>query len=190
MNIIVVLGLALALAMDAFAVSIGVSLMMRGCSSRQTLRLAASFGLFQFVMPILGWAAGRTVISAIQDYDHWIAAGLLVFVAVRMMGGALKKEDEGKAAASCPDMTRGGHLLMLSLATSLDALAVGLGLAALRVPVVYPAAVIGIVAFALTAAGTRLGPALGKWVGKWAEVAGGVVLLAIAAKILVDHLGG
>jgi putative Mn2+ efflux pump MntP len=80
-------------------------------------------------------------------------------------------------------------LLVLSLATSLDVLAVGLGLAALNVPVVYPSAVIGLVAFILTAAGTKLGPVLGRWPGKWAEIAGGVVRLVIAAKILIDHLG-
>jgi len=186
-NLGVVLAIALALAMDAFAVSIGVSLVMRGCSMRQTLRMAGSFGLFQFVMPVIGWAAGRTVSRYIEDYDHWIAAGLLVFIAVRMIAGALKKEGD-REGASCPDLTRGGRLLMLSLATSLDALAVGLSLAALRVAVVYPAVVIGVVCFLMTAAGTRIGPALGKWAGKWAELAGAFVLVVIAAKILIDHL--
>jgi putative Mn2+ efflux pump MntP len=101
----------------------------------------------------------------------------------------LKKEKDGQRA-SCPDLTRGGPLIVLSLATSLDALAVGLSLAALGAPVLYPALVIGVVAFVLTAAGTKLGPVLGKWVGRWAEVAGGLVLIAIAVKILADHLGG
>jgi putative Mn2+ efflux pump MntP len=182
-----VLAVALALAMDAFAVSIGVSLSMRGCSLRQTLRLAASFGLFQFAMPVIGWAAGRTISRAIESFDHWLAAGLLVFVAVRMSAGALGKKKPGKTAAG-PDMTRGGRLVLLSLATSLDALAVGLSFAALGAAVLYPAAVIGVVCFLLTALGTRIGPALGKWAGKWAELAGALVLFLIAAKILVDHL--
>jgi manganese efflux pump family protein len=189
MNIIVVLGIALALAMDAFAVAIGVSLSMRGCTSKQTIRLSLYFGVFQFAMPILGWAAGRTVVGAIQAVDHWVAAGLLVFIGGKMMAEALKKEEHGDEAASCPDQTRGRRVLVLSLATSLDALAVGLGLAALRVPVVYPALVIGVVAFIVTAIGTKLGPILGRWAGKWAEIAGGLVLVGIAAKILVDHLG-
>ncbi len=189
MNLAVVLGLAVALAMDAFAVAIGVSLMMGGCSTRQMLRLSLSFGLFQFFMPILGWLAGHTVEKRIEKFDHWIAAGLLLFVAGKMIKEALEKNRDGGDAASCPDMTRGHRLLMLSLATSLDALAVGLGLAALHVPVVYPSAVIGLVTFIVTAAGTKLGPVLGRWAGKWAEIAGGVVLLAIAAKILIDHLG-
>jgi manganese efflux pump family protein len=188
MNLAVILGIAVALAMDAFAVAIGVSLMMGGCSMRQMLRLSLSFGLFQFFMPVLGWLAGHTVEKRIQKFDHWIAAGLLLFVAVKMIKEALEKKRDGSETASCPDMTRGHRLLMLSLATSMDALAVGLGLAALHVSVVYPSVIIGLVAFTLTAAGTKLGPLLGRWAGKWAEIAGGVVLLAIAAKILIDHL--
>ena len=189
MNILVVLGIALALAMDAFAVAMGVGLMMGGCSRRQTLRLAWHFGVFQLGMPILGWAAGRTVIGAIRRYDHWIAAALLVLVAGKMIHGAVRKEKDGERASG-PDLTRGGSLIVLSLATSMDALAVGLTLAALGAPVVFPALVIGAVAFVLTTAGTRLGPILGKWVGRWADVAGGLVLIAIAIKILADHLGG
>jgi putative Mn2+ efflux pump MntP len=189
MSFPVVLGLAVALAMDAFAVSIGVSLMMGGCSTRQMLRLSLSFGLFQFFMPVLGWLAGHTVEKHIRTFDHWIAAGLLLFVAVKMIKEAVEKSRDGAAPGSCPDMTRGHRLLMLSLATSMDALAVGLGLGALGVAVVYPAVVIGLVAFTMTAAGTKLGPVLGRWAGRWAEIAGAVVLLVIAAKILIDHLG-
>ncbi len=189
MSFLVVLGIALALAMDAFAVAVGVGLSLRGCSSRQTLRLAGSFGLFQFVMPILGWAAGRSVVGLIQNYDHWLAAGLLVFIGGRMILEAVKREESRPEGAACPDPTRGGRLLVLSLATSIDALAAGLGLAALGARVVYPALVIGLVAFVLTAAGAKLGPLAGRWAGRWAEVAGGVVLLGIAAKILVEHLG-
>ncbi|MDD8026302.1 MAG: manganese efflux pump MntP family protein [Acidobacteriota bacterium] len=189
MSLLVVLGLALALAMDAFAVAVGVGLSMRGCSSRQTFRLAFHFGLFQFAMPILGWAAGRTVVGLIRDYDHWLAAGLLVFIGGKMMVEALRREKRGSGGAIGSDPTRGGRLVILSLATSIDALAAGLGLAALGVPVVYPALVIGVVAFALTAVGAKLGPLAGRWAGKWAELAGGLVLIGIAAKILFDHLG-
>jgi len=184
----VLLAIALAMAMDTFAVTIGVSLAMKGCSPSQTLRLAGSFGLFQFFMPIVGWAAGRTVVDLIRNFDHWIAAGLLVFVAGKMIFEALEKRKSEETAASCPDKTRGGRLLLLSLATSIDALAVGLSLAALNVPVVYPAVVIGVVTFFVSALGTKIGPVLGRWVGKGAEIAGGLVLLAIAAKILIEHL--
>jgi putative Mn2+ efflux pump MntP len=183
-----ILAIALGLSMDAFAVAVGVSLAMKGCTAAQTVRMAGSFGLFQFVMPILGWAAGRTVVDLIRDFDHWVAAGLLVFVAGKMLREACEKRKDGTTEASCPDRTRGGRLLLLSLATSIDALAVGLSLAALNVAVVYPAAVIGAVTFVVSALGTKLGPILGRWAGRGAEIAGGLVLLAIAAKILVEHL--
>jgi len=183
----VLLALALAMAMDTFAVAIGVSLVMKGCTPRQTFRLAGSFGSFQFLMPLLGWTVGRTVVDLVRGFDHWLAAGLLAVVAGKMIVEALEKKKDGKAAGPCPDKTRGGHLLLLSLATSIDALAVGLSLAALNVSVVYPAAVIGLVTF-VSAVGTKIGPVLGRWAGKSAELAGALVLLAIAAKILVEHL--
>ncbi|HNQ81307.1 MAG: manganese efflux pump MntP family protein [Acidobacteriota bacterium] len=184
----VLLALALAMAMDTFAVAIGVSLVMKGCTPRQTFRLAGSFGSFQFLMPLLGWTVGRTVVDLVRGFDHWLAAGLLAVVAGKMIVEALEKKKDGKAAGPCPDKTRGGHLLLLSLATSIDALAVGLSLAALNVSVVYPAAVIGLVTFVVSAVGTKIGPVLGRWAGKSAELAGALVLLAIAAKILVEHL--
>lgn len=188
MNFGVLVAIALAMAMDTFAVAVAVSLGLRGCTPRQTLRLAGSFGFFQFIMPIVGWAAGRTVVDLIRDFDHWVAAGLLVFVGGRMIFEAFGKKKGGQNAGSCPDKTRGGHLLLLSLATSIDALAVGLSLAALSVPVITPAAVIGVVTFFVSVAGTKIGPVLGRWAGKGAELAGGLVLLAIAAKILLEHL--
>jgi manganese efflux pump family protein len=183
----VILAIAVALALDTFAVSIGVSLVQRGCTPRQTLRMSASFGFFQFSMPIIGWAAGRTIVGLIQSFDHWLAAGLLVFGGGKMILESFHGEEK-KAAAAGLDKTRGGRLLLLSLATSVDALAVGLSLAALKVPVVFPAAVIGVVTFLIAALGTKIGPVLGKWIGKWAELAGGLVLLGIAVKILVEHL--
>ena len=183
----VLLAVALAMAMDTFAVAIGVSLTQRGCTPVQTVRMAGSFALFQFLMPIIGWAAGRTIVDLISRYDHWIGAGLLVFVGGKMIFEAFERKDK-KPDAVCPDKTRGGHLLLLSLATSIDALAVGLSLGALNVPIIYPAAVIGVVTFIVSAAGTRIGPVFGRRMGKGAELAGGLVLLAIAAKILVEHL--
>lgn len=186
MNVLFVLGVALALAMDAFAVAVGLSLARDGLRGAQSLRLAFHFGLFQFVMPIAGWAAGQTVVKFIADYDHWIAAGLLVFVGGKMIVESFHKEEEIERKAA--DMTKGFPLILLSVATSLDALAVGLSFGALRVPILLPAAVIGLVCFSVTMAGTKIGPWLGKLAGKWAEIAGGIVLLLIAVKILADHL--
>ncbi|MDP2915195.1 MAG: manganese efflux pump MntP family protein [Candidatus Aminicenantes bacterium] len=186
MSILYVLGVALALTMDAFAVAVGLSLSRDGLRGAQSLRLAFLFGLFQFVMPIAGWAAGQTVIKFITDYDHWVAAGLLVFVGGKMIAESFHKEEEIERKAA--DVTKGFPLILLSVATSLDALAVGLSFGALRVPILLPAAVIGLVCFTVTMAGTKIGPFLGKLAGKWAEIAGGIVLLLIAVKILADHL--
>lgn len=186
MNILVILGIALALAMDAFAVALGLGLSLKPATGRQTFRLAFHFGLFQFVMPIVGWAAGETLVRRIERCDHWVAFVLLVIVGARMTFESFRKEEE--QGPERPDPTRGVSLLVLSVATSLDALAVGLSLAALRVAIVFPAAVIGIVALAMTTLGMRLGPALGKVIGRRAELLGGAILILIGLKILADHL--
>lgn len=186
MSLIVVLGMALALAMDAFAVSIGLSVSLRGLRNLQTFRLALSFGLFQFFMPIIGWAAGEKIVRFIKDYDHWVAFILLLAVGGKMIYESFHAEDEQKKYASDP--TKGLSLLVLSVATSIDSLAVGLSLAALRVKIVYPAVIIGIVAFTMTIVGVKIGPVLGRVIGKRAEFAGGAVLILIGVKILAEHL--
>ncbi|MBM3285175.1 MAG: manganese efflux pump [Candidatus Aminicenantes bacterium] len=186
MNFLVVLGLALALAMDAFAVSLGVGLNLVRASAIQTLRLAFSFGLFQFFMPVIGWSAGTTVIRLIERFDHWVAFALLLGVGSKMIFESFRGRRDIRANKSDP--TKGLSLFVLSIATSLDSLAVGLSLAALRVAVVYPAAIIGIVAFVMTVAGMKLGPLAGRVIGKRAELAGGLILILIGIKILADHL--
>lgn len=186
MSFAVILGMALALAMDAFAVSVGLGLSLNPATAGQTFRPTASFGLFQFIMPILGWAAGERIIGYIEHFDHWVAFALLIGVAGHMIFGSFRSEKEDGRQKRDP--TTGLPLLVLSMATSLDALAVGLSLAALHVAIVFPAAVIGIVAFGLTVAGIKLGPLLGRVVGKRAELAGGAVLILIGVKILIDHL--
>jgi putative Mn2+ efflux pump MntP len=186
MSFFLVLAVALSLTMDAFAVSVGLSLARAGLTNAQALRLSFHFGLFQFLMPIVGWAAGRSFVHYIESFDHWMAATLLVFVGGKMMVEALKKEkSETKNAA---DATKGFSLILLSLATSMDALAVGLSFAALGVPIVYPSVIIGVVCFSVTILGTKIGPVLGKIAGKSAELSGGAVLILIAVKILIDHL--
>ncbi|MGA2586652.1 MAG: manganese efflux pump MntP family protein [Candidatus Aminicenantales bacterium] len=186
MSFFFVLGVALSLAADAFAVSVGLSLGRSGLTRRQSFRLAFHFGLFQFMMPVAGWAAGRSFVGLIGGFDHWVAAALLVFVGGKMIVESFHEEKRSERKAV--DATRGFSLVVLSLATSLDALAVGFSLAALHVPIVYPAAVIGVVCFSITLIGTRIGPGLGKIAGKWADIAGGAVLILIAIKILIDHL--
>lgn len=186
MNVLSIVGVALALSMDAFAVSVGLSIARNGLDRGQGFRLALHFGVFQSVMPILGWAAGRSLVRLIGAYDHWAAAALLVFVGGKMIVESFHKEEH--ILREKRDMTRGFSLILLSVATSLDALAVGLSFGALRWPILAPAGIIGAVCAMVTAAGTKIGPVLGKFAGKWAELAGGTVLILIAVKILIDHL--
>ena len=185
MSLLSLLALAVALALDAFAVSVAVGASLRTVSGRQTFRLAWHFGLFQALMPILGWAAGRTVSGLLGAVDHWIAFGILAVVGARMVAGAFRGEEEVRES----DPTRGLTLLLLSIATSLDALAVGLSLSLLQVSIWWPALVIGVVAAGFTIAGLQAGRLAGAAarLGRWAEFGGGAVLILIGIKILLDH---
>jgi putative Mn2+ efflux pump MntP len=185
MSLLALLGIAVGLAMDAFAVSIGIGLRAQHVSPRTTLRLAWHFGFFQFLMPVLGWIAGMSVARWISGFDHWIAFGLLAAVGGKMIYEALNGDDEQRAAK---DPTRGASLVVLSIATSIDALAVGLSLALLGIEVWYPAIVIGVVAFAFTAVGLHLGRRFGTLFGQRMEILGGVILIGIGVKILMDHM--
>jgi len=180
------IGVAVGLAMDAFAVSIGAGLTLKTVDARQTLRLAWHFGLFQALMPIIGWLAGLSVERWIAPVDHWIAFGLLAVIGGKMIHEALKDDDEETRRG---DPTKGWSLVLLSVATSIDALAVGLSLALLDVSIWWPAVVIGLVAGAFTTVGMQLGKRFGALLGRRMESVGGIVLIAIGVKILVEHLG-
>jgi manganese efflux pump family protein len=184
MDTLTLIGIALGLAMDALAVAVVVGVVLGDVTGRQTFRLAWHFGLFQFLMPVVGWAAGLTVEQRIAACDHWLAFGLLAAIGGKMVyKGAMGREE-----AVVRDPTRGLSLVALSVATSIDALAVGLSLGVLRVRIWYPAAVIGATALVLTAAGIRLGPRIGVRFGGKAEILGGVILIGIGVRILVRHL--
>ena len=186
MDILSVFLIALALAVDAFAVALAAGVSLCQVSGRQTFRLSFHFGLFQAMMNVIGWSAGLTVRSFLAGVDHWLAFGLLSLVAVKMIKDAMVgRQEEAKKI----DPTRGYTLVMLSVATSIDSMAVGLSFAVLNVSVWMPAAVIGIVATLLTIIGLRLGCLLGSAsrVGARAEIAGGLVLLAIGFNILHQH---
>jgi putative Mn2+ efflux pump MntP len=176
--------IAVGLAMDASAVAMAVGAAAREMTFRPTFRLAWHFGLFQFLMPILGWAGGVSVQRHVEAYDHWVAFGLLAFVGVRM----IRASRDSNAASRNGDPTRGLSLVMLSTATSIDALAVGLSLAALRIGILYPSAVIGLVAASLTTLGIWLGARLGDALGKRMELIGGFILIGIGIRILIQHL--
>jgi len=183
------LGIAVGLAMDAFAVAIAAGIALGTVSGRQTFRLAFHFGLFQFLMPVIGYLAGMTVERYIRGYDHWLAFALLGYIGGKMvLEGIRGGEEEGNGGK---DPTRGMSLVLLSVATSIDALAVGISLGVLHSEgIVYPGIVIGIVAAIFTAAGLHLGKRLGTVFGRRMEVVGGLVLIVIGLKILFDHLRG
>ena len=178
-----ILAVALALAMDVLAVSLALGL-SRKLRATAVLRLASAFGLFQAGMTLLGSFVGENLIKYVQSIDHWVAFGLLLVVGVRM-GYESFKPPHLKSAG---DPSRGLALVTLAVATSIDALAVGLSLAALHSSLWYPAAVIGAVSFILGIMGMTVGPKIGKFVGRWAELLGGVILVAIGIRILVSHL--
>jgi putative Mn2+ efflux pump MntP len=183
------LGIAVGLAMDAFAVAIATGIVLGTVSGRQTFRLAFHFGLFQFLMPVIGYLAGMTVERYIEGYDHWLAFALLGYIGGKMVyEGGWGGGDEGNDGK---DPTRGVSLVVLSVATSIDALAVGISLGVLgNDGIVYPGVVIGIVACTFTAAGLHLGKRLGAVFGRRMEVVGGFVLVGIGVKIVLDHLWG
>lgn len=185
MSIVTVGLLALGLSMDALAVAIAAAVALEKLSPRHVFRLAFHFGLFQALMPIIGWLAGMQLEQFIVNWDHWVAFGLLAFIGAKAIRTALAGGDE---AAARGDPTRGLTLVGLALATSIDALAVGVSLAMIRVSIWYPSAVIGVVTCVCTALGMVVGQRLGKRFGKSVEVIGGVVLILIGVKILVEHL--
>jgi len=178
------LGIAVALAMDAFAVAIAAGLTLRPMTGRHVFRLSFHFGLFQALMPIIGWSAGAAVHEYIAAFDHWVAFGLLCLVGGKMIREALSEGGEKHLAS---DPTAGWSLVVLSVATSIDALAVGLSLAMIGSDIAVPALVIGVVAAAFTAVGMVLGRRTGSLWGQRVEVAGGLVLIAIGVRIVVEH---
>lgn len=170
--------------MDAFAVSLGIGTTRQASRPRPIFRLSFHFGLFQFLMPILGWLAGSTIASLISQFDHWVAMGLLTFVGTRMIRSGLDPGNETYSG----DPSRGGTLVMLSVATSIDAFAIGLSLAMLRVNILYPGAVIGVVTASLSLIGLLVGHKLGLRFGKSMEILGGLVLIGIGLRVVVSHL--
>ncbi len=180
-----ILFIAFSLSADCFAVALSGSISMRTFSYLQVFRTSFAFGLFQFTMPILGWLAGRTIVEVISTYDHWIAFVLLTFIGGRMLWESLHSRASHDKAT---DITRGITLLTLSVATSIDALAVGLSLAFLEVDVTMASIIIGIVAFVVTTTGFLLGKKAGSFLGKQAKLVGGIVLIGIGLRVLLTHV--
>ena len=182
--------LAVALSMDAFAVAVASGCALQKPKPRHYVRLSAAFGFFQFAMPVIGWYLGLSVREYMEAWDHWIAFVLLGWIGGKMVLSGLRALKHRDSCA-CPvvDPTAGGNLLVLSVATSIDALAVGLSLAILGTPIWGEAALIGIICAVITAVGVFLGKALASFcaLNGWAELVGGLTLLAIACNILREH---
>ncbi len=184
LDLISILIIAVGLSADCFAVSFSGCIAMKSVSRRQVIIASLSFGIFQALMPVLGWLVGQTVVDLIADYDHWLAFALLAFIGGKMVWEFFRKEDE-----ECKtDITKWKTLITLSIATSIDALAVGLTFAFLEVNIALACGVIGITAFLVSILGFVLGKKAGKVLGKRAELIGGLVLIAIGLRILLSHL--
>jgi len=181
---ILLIGTAVGLSMDALAVSVVNGFTIRELNLRHALRIAFFFGLFQAAMPLAGWAAGRTVSAYIQEYDHWIAFALLAFVGVKMLWESRSFCDP----AGRRDCTHTPTLLLLSVAPSIDALAIGISFAMLDLQILVPVLVIGGITFVICLAGTQLGKRFGHLIEKQLEMTGGIVLILIGLKILIEHL--
>ena len=173
--------------MDAFAVSICKGLGMSRLNLKQAAVIAAFFGGFQALMPVIGWALGSQLAPVVEPVDHWIAFALLAFIGGKMIWDAFHEESEDDAGDA--DVLDLRELVMLAIATSIDALAVGVTLAFLQVDIVFSVAFIGITTFALSFAGVAIGHQFGSRWEKPSTIAGGIVLILIGLKILLEHLG-
>ena len=187
MSLLTILGIAVALAMDAFAVAITVGISLKTVSARQTFRLSWHFGLFQALMPTIGWALGSALRTFVDSYAHWLAFALLAAIGTNMLREAFSLGEDDSEIRK--DRTKGLTMVMLSVATSIDALAVGFSMSLLQISIIGPAIIIGIVAAAFTITGMHLGKKVASFqrLSLYAEVMGGLVLWLIGINILHDH---
>jgi putative Mn2+ efflux pump MntP len=177
--------IAVGLGMDAFAVALAVGARRPTLTFRPTFRLSFHFGLFQFLMPVIGWFCGSQIEQYILNFDHWLAFGLLGLIGGKMIWESVSSDHTAGAAS---DPTRKWSLIALSVATSIDALAVGLSMAFLQVDIWVPSVIIGVVAATMTAVGMVFGRQLGIRFGKRMELVGGLILIGIGIKIVIEHL--
>ena len=180
MTITAVILIGFSLSIDAFAVSVGAGI-SRDLKRFHAIRASLFFGLFQFLMPVAGWYLGSTFAAFMQAFDHWIAFGLLAFIGGKMILENLR------GAESSGDVRSLSNLLVLAVATSIDALAVGLSFSVLGHGIWFPAALIGGITFAVCLVGFGFGHLVGALLQKWAGIAGGLVLIGIGLKILIEH---
>jgi putative Mn2+ efflux pump MntP len=176
--------LGVGLAMDAFAVSLGIGTGRQAEGRRAQFRLAFHFGWFQMMMTIIGWLAGSTIAGLIDQFDHWVAMALLAYVGGNMIRSGLNPDVDCNRC----DPSRGKTLVILCVATSIDALAVGLSMAMLRNSIWIPSIIIGVVTFFISGMGLLAGDRLGVKFGKRMEIVGGLILIGIGLRVLATHL--
>lgn len=189
MGYLEIIFISIGLAMDAFSVSIAAGMAVVKPDPGHYFRVSFHFGLFQFMMPLVGYFAGVHIERFIRDYDHWLAFALLVFIGIRMIYEAFRGDGDAGSGFSDRDPTRGWSLVVLSVATSIDALAVGLSIGVLGGSILFPSMIIGLVCAVFSLGGVYLGKKAGIVLGKRAEAFGGVALILIGIKILMDHMG-
>lgn len=182
-DLISIIALAISLGMDCFAVCIAAGMVVREGRLAVILKIAVLFGIFQTCMTLLGWMGGTFIISWIKPFDHWIAFGLLILIGGKMIQEGLTNSEE--RVIDYHSLT---ILLLFAVATSIDALAVGLSLAVLQVQIFLPALIIGAGAFLMSGAGFWIGDRLGNHIGSRAEIIGGLVLILIGLQILAEHM--
>jgi putative Mn2+ efflux pump MntP len=191
MSILELLLIAVGLSMDAFAVAACAGLTMSKVTVKKSLIVGLSFGFFQGIMPLIGWLLATWFADKIIAFDHWIAFVLLCFIGGRMILGSFNKEEcsDSNLYDNAETSLRPSKMLSLAVATSIDALAVGVSLAFLRVNIISAVSFIGIVTFFLSMLGVKIGNIFGSKFKSKAELAGGVILVLIGLKILLEHMG-
>jgi putative Mn2+ efflux pump MntP len=175
---------AISLAMDCFAVSVAGGALVKKPRLGNALKIGGFFGGFQALMPLIGWGIGFGFKRYIENFDHWIAFALLLGIGLKMIIESFKKAEDKKEKNILANYT----LLILAVATSIDALIIGLGISIFRVPVAYSVLIIGFFAFLLSVIGYFIGHKVGKFLKNRVELIGGIVLIGIGAKILIEHL--
>lgn len=184
MDLYVVIFIAFALAIDAFAICLSAGAYLGNVTRRQRFRLSFHFGIFQTGMTILGWFAGSTIVKLIENFDHWVAFAILAFIGIKMVETGIRE----KTDHITKDITKGLSLISLSVATSIDALAVGFSLGIIRKEVLFTSIIIGLVAAGMSILGIMLGEKLSMKFGHKISVFGGILLILIGLNILREHL--
>lgn len=176
--------IAFGLSADCFAVALSIGASGKSYSLKHMIRVSLAFGIFQMTMPLAGWLIGQTMVQILANYDHWIAFALLAFIGGKMIWEFIKdgKKTEGT------DIENWGMLIALAVATSIDALAIGLSFSLLKMNILLACVIIGIVAFSVTAFSFWLGRKVSVLIGKWAYLAGGIILIGIGLRILITHM--